>query len=93
MNFLLGFVILFFIMLPAQSTIAPEITFLEPDFEYGEADERYVDNVHFFLFKDDGSAFPVNAVGGKNYLSFDVNSGGTQPVQEQHGELRDGVTD
>lgn len=49
------------------------------DFEYGEADERYVDNVHFFLFKDDGSAFPVNAVGGKNYLSFDVRSGGTQP--------------
>ena len=63
------------------------------EFEYGEADERYVDNVHFFLFKDDGSAFPVNAVGGKNYLSFDVNSGGTQPVQEQYGELRDGVTD
>ena len=51
----------------------------DPEFEYGEADERYVDNVHFFLFKDDGSAFPVNAVGGKNYLSFDVNSGGTQP--------------
>ena len=51
----------------------------EPDFEYGEADERYVDNVHFFLFKDDGSAFPVNAAGGKNYLSFDVRSSGTQP--------------
>ena len=51
----------------------------DPDFEYGKADERYVDNVHFFLFKDDGSAFPVNGVGGKNYLSFDVNSGGTQP--------------
>lgn len=51
----------------------------DPDFEYGEVDERYVDNVHFFLFKDDGSAFPVNAVGGKNYLSFDVSSGGTQP--------------
>lgn len=51
----------------------------DPEFEYGEADERYVDNVHFFLFKDDGSAFPVNAVGGKNYLSFDVRSSGTQP--------------
>ena len=51
----------------------------DPDFEYGEADERYVDNVHFFLFKDDGSAFPVNAAGGKNYLSFNVSSGGTQP--------------
>ena len=51
----------------------------DPEFEYGEADERYVDNVHFFLFKDDGSAFPVNGVGGKNYLSFDVRSGGTQP--------------
>lgn len=51
----------------------------DPDFEYGEADERYVDNVHFFLFKDDGSAFPVNGVGGKNYLSFNVRSNGTQP--------------
>ena len=51
----------------------------DPDFEYGEADERYVDNVHFFLFKDDGSAFPVNAVGGKNYLSFEVKSSGNQP--------------
>ena len=49
------------------------------DFEYGEADERYVENVHFFLFKADGSAFPVNAVGGKNYLSMNINSGGTQP--------------
>ena len=51
----------------------------DPDFEYGEADERYVDNIHFFLFKDDGSAFPVNTAGGKNYLSFNVSSGGTQP--------------
>lgn len=51
----------------------------DPEFEYGEADERYVDNVHFFLFKDDGSAFPVNGVGGKNYLSFNVRSNGTQP--------------
>ena len=51
----------------------------DPDFEYGEADERYVDNVHFFLFKGDGSAFPVNAAGGKNYLSFNVSSNGTQP--------------
>ena len=49
------------------------------DFEYGEADERYVENVHFFLFKDDGSAFPVNPAEGKNYLSFNLGSNGTQP--------------
>ena len=49
------------------------------EFEYGEADERYVENVHFFLFKSDGSAFPVSAAGGKNYLSFTLNSNGTQP--------------
>ena len=49
------------------------------DFEYGKEDERYVENVHFFLFKSDGSAFPVNGTGGKNYLSFDVKSNGTQP--------------
>ena len=28
--------------------------------EEGEAEERYVENAHFFLFKSDGSAFPVN---------------------------------
>jgi hypothetical protein len=49
------------------------------DFEYGDAAERYVENVHFFLFKGDGSAFPVNGAGGKNYLSFTVGSNGTQP--------------
>ena len=49
------------------------------DFEYGQADERYVENAHFFLFKSDGSAFPVNTTGGKNYLSFTLNSNGTQP--------------
>ena len=49
------------------------------DFEYGEADERYVENVHFFLFKEDGSAFPVNPAEGKNYLSFNLGSNGTQP--------------
>ena len=40
------------------------------DFEYGDADERYVENAHFFLFKADGTAFPVRASGGKNYLSI-----------------------
>ena len=49
------------------------------DFEYGDADERYVENVHFFLFKSDGSAFPVTASGNRNYLSFNLNSSGTQP--------------
>ena len=51
----------------------------DPDFEYGEADERYVENVHFFLFKADGSAFPVTTSGNRNYLSFTLNSNGTQP--------------
>lgn len=51
----------------------------EEAYEYGEADERYVDNVHFFLFKEDGSAFPVNPAEGKNYLTFNVSSNGTQP--------------
>ena len=53
----------------------------DEDFEYGEANERYVENVHFFLFKSDGSAFSVNAAGGKNYLSFNVNTGGNQPSE------------
>ncbi len=48
-------------------------------FEYGEEVERYVENVHFFLFKGDGSAFPVSTAGAKNYLSFTVNNLGTQP--------------
>ena len=51
----------------------------DPDFEYGEEDERYVENVHFFLFKADGSAFPVTTSGNRNYLSFTLNSNGTQP--------------
>ena len=51
----------------------------EENFEYGEADERYVENVHFFLFKSDGSAFPVGTTGSRNYLSFTLNSNGTQP--------------
>ncbi len=49
------------------------------EFDYGEEDERFVENVHFFLFKDDGTAFPVSTSEGKNYLSFTVNSNGTQP--------------
>ena len=51
----------------------------ETEFDYGLAAERYVENAHFFLFKGDGSAFPVSASGGKNYLSFTLNSNGTQP--------------
>ena len=51
----------------------------DPDFEYGEADERYVENVHFFLFKSDGSAFPVTTSGNRNYLTFSLNSNGNQP--------------
>lgn len=58
------------------------------DFEYGDAAERYVENVHFFLFKSDGSAFPVSASGGKNYLSFTVGSNGTQPGET--GEANEG---
>ena len=58
------------------------------EFEYGEAEERYVENVHFFLFKHDQTAFPVNGVGGKNYLSFNIESGGTQP--EESGEANEG---
>ena len=58
------------------------------EFEYGEADERYVENVHFFLFKHDETAFPVNGMGGKNYLSFNIESGGTQP--EESGEANEG---
>ncbi|MBQ5669692.1 MAG: Mfa1 fimbrilin C-terminal domain-containing protein [Tidjanibacter sp.] len=49
------------------------------EFEYGEADERYVENVHFFLFKSDKTAFPVNGTGGRNYLSLAIESNGTQP--------------
>ncbi|MBQ5594398.1 MAG: hypothetical protein IIU78_01690, partial [Alistipes sp.] len=58
------------------------------EFEYGEAEERYVENVHFFLFKHDKSAFPVNGTGGKNYLSFTMESNGTQP--DESGEANEG---
>ena len=54
----------------------------EEDFEYGEAAERYVENVHFFLFKGDGSAFTINGSSGKNYLSFTLNSGSTEGANE-----------
>ena len=63
------------------------------DFEYGEADERFVENVHFFLFKSDGSAFPVSAAGGKNYLSFAVNSNGTQPGETGNPDEGPNVSD
>ena len=58
------------------------------EFEYGEAEERYVENVHFFLFKHDESAFPINGVSGKNYLSFTIESNGTQPGES--GEANEG---
>ena len=57
-------------------------------FDYGLSTERYVENAHFFLFKGDGSAFPVSASGGKNYLSFTLNSNGTQP--DESGEANEG---
>lgn len=63
------------------------------DFEYGDAAERYVENVHFFLFKGDGSAFPVNGAGGKNYLSFDVRSNGTQPGETSNANEGPNVSD
>ncbi len=65
----------------------------DEDFEYGDAAERYVENVHFFLFKGDGSAFPVNAVGGKNYLSFTVESNGTQPGETGNANEGPNVSD
>ena len=65
----------------------------EVEFEYGDAAERYVENVHFFLFKGDGSAFPVNATGGKNYLSFDVRSNGTQPGETGNANEGPNVSD
>ena len=58
------------------------------EFEYGEAEERYIENVHFFLFKHDETAFPVNGTSGKNYLSFNIESGGTQPGES--GEANEG---
>ena len=54
----------------------------DEEFEYGEASERYVESVHFFLFKGDGSAFPVNGSNGKNYLSFTIDSGSTEGANE-----------
>ena len=65
----------------------------EEDFEYGDAAERYVENVHFFLFKSDGSAFPVNVSGGKNYLSFTVDSNGTQPGETGNANEGPNVSD
>ena len=58
------------------------------EFEYGEAQERYVENVHFFLFKHDQTPFPINGAGGKNCLSFNIESGGTQP--EESGAANEG---
>lgn len=58
------------------------------DFEYGEDEERYVENVHFFFFKEDESAFPVTGVGDKNYVSFTLNTNGTQPGET--GEPNEG---
>ena len=47
--------------------------------EEGEAEERYVENAHFFLFKSDGSAFPVNPAENRNYITFDFSANGTEP--------------
>ncbi|MBQ6934362.1 MAG: site-2 protease family protein [Clostridia bacterium] len=68
MNFLLGIVIIFFIMLPAETTIAPEITFLEPDFEYGEYFQvgdviKKVDDFHVFTYNDLSSGLGLNKDG------------------------------
>ena len=63
------------------------------DFEYGDAAERYVENVHFFLFKDDGSAFSVDATSGKNYLSVPVHSNGTQPGETGNANEGPNVSD
>ena len=60
----------------------------DDEFEYGEAEERYVENVHFFLFKHDQTAFPVNGKSGKNYLSFNIESNGVQPGES--GEANEG---
>lgn len=65
----------------------------DEEFEYGEAAERYVENVHFFLFKGDGAAFPVSASGGKNYLSFTLNSNGTQPGETGNANEGPNVSD
>jgi hypothetical protein len=62
-------------------------------FEYGDEAERYVESAHFFLFKEDGSAFPVNGVSGKNYLSFTLNSNGTQPGETGHPDEGPSVSD
>ena len=64
MNFLLGIVI----MLPAETTIAPEITFLEPDFEYGEYFQvgdviKKVDDFHVFTYNDLSSGLGLNKDG------------------------------
>ena len=69
-------------------TLKSDDTTRADDFEYGEAEERYVENAHFFLFKHNGDAFPVNGTGGKNYLSFNIESGGTQPGES--GEANEG---
>ncbi|MBQ2122317.1 MAG: Mfa1 fimbrilin C-terminal domain-containing protein [Bacteroidaceae bacterium] len=62
-------------------------------FEYGDEAERYVESAHFFLFKADGSAFPVNGVSGKNYLSFTLNSNGTQPGETGRPDAGPNVSD
>ena len=65
----------------------------EEEFEYGDAAERYVENVHFFLFKGDGSAFSVNGSSGKNYLSFTIGSNGTQPGETGNANEGPNVSD
>ena len=68
MNLLLGIVIIFLIMLPAQSTIAPEITYLEPEFEYTEYFQvgdviKRVDDFYVFNYNDLSSGLSLNKDG------------------------------
>ena len=63
------------------------------EYEYGEAAERYVENVHFFLFKGDGTAFPVSPAGNRNYLSFNINSNGNQPDETGNPDEGPNVSD
>lgn len=68
MNFLFGFIILFIILFPAKSTVSPEISTLEPDFEYGDyfqVGDRFtrIDDFHVFTYNDLSSGFALNKDG------------------------------
>ena len=53
------------------------------EFEEGEAHENHIENIHFFLFKSDGSAFPVNGVSGRNYRSVTVEGSSNEETDSQ----------